>query len=244
MAFVIKEHRPGRWRVIVGIALGIWIASGWFAYELGWRQSNHDHDEAVSREKGLQGELTRLSDANSELQTQVSILQRSAQVDRQAKVELAKDVKNLQDLQAELREETSFYKSIISPDKGKAGLGIHSLLIVPVGDRMYHYKLILTQSGKSDSLTKGGVKVVLKGVLQGKEKNLDLGKINVADSPKLSYKFRYFQELSGSFLLPEDYSPREITVRLVPDSGKKSDKPVKTFDWQKVRLDKDDFNEW
>jgi hypothetical protein len=244
MAFVIKEHRPGRWRVIVGVAVSLWIASGWFAYEFGWYQSNHDRDEAESREKGLLGELAALRGTNSELQTQVSILQRSAQVDRQAKVELAKDVKKLQDLQAELREETSFYKSIISPDKGKAGLGIYSLLVVPVEDRMYHYKLILTQSGKSDSLAKGGVKVVLKGILQGKEKNLDLGKINIADSPKLSYKFRYFQELSGSFLLPEDYSPREIAVRLVPDSGKKSNKTVKTFDWQKVRLDRDDFNEW
>ena len=229
----------------MGIAVGVWIASGWLAYEFGRHQSNHDRSEAVSREKRLQGELTRLSDANSELHTQVSILRRSAQVDRQAKVELAKEVKNLQDLQADQREEISFYKSIISPDKGKAGLGIYSLLVVPVRDRMYHYKLVLTQSGKSDSLTKGGVKVVLRGVLQGKEKDLDLDKIKAADSPKLSYEFRYFQELSGSFLLPDDYNPREITVRLIPDSGKKkSDKPVKTFDWQKVRLNKDDFNEW
>jgi len=244
MAFVIKEHRPGRWRLVLGTVVGLWIASGWFAYELGWRQSSYDHDQAIAREKDLQSELKKLRGDNDQLHTQVSILQRSAQVDRQAKVELAKSVKNLQDMQAELREETTFYKSIISPEKGKAGLGIYSLQVVPVEERMYHYKLVLTQSGKSDSLAKGGVKVVLKGILQGKEKNLDLGKINVAGSPQLSYKFRYFQELSGSFLLPEDYTPREITVTLVPGSGKKSNKPVKTFDWQKVRLNRDDFNEW
>ena len=244
MAFVIKEHRPGRWRVVIAIVVGLWMASGWFAYKLGWYQSDHDHEEALSGEIGLRDELTRVKGANSQLQTEMSILQRSAQVDRQAKVELAKNVKNLQDLQAELREEITFYKSIISPAKGKAGLRVYSLLVVPVEDRMYHYKLVLTQSGKSDSLATGGVKVVLKGVLQGKEKNLDLGKINVADSPQLSYKFRYFQELSGSFSLPEGYSPREIVVRLIPGSRKTSNKPVKTFDWHKVRLERDDFNEW
>jgi len=244
MTFVIKEHRPGRWRLILGVALLLWVTSGWFAYKFGWNQSNHDRDQAIAREESLQAELAKLKEANSELQTQVSILQRSAQVDRQAKVELAKDVKNLQDLQAELREETSFYKSIISPVKGKAGLGIYSLLIVPADDRVHHFKLVLTQNGKSDNLAQGRVKVALKGILQGKEKNLDLDKIKVADSPQLSYKFRYFQELGGSFLLPEDYSPREITVRLIPGSGKKSNKPVKTFDWQKARLNRDDFNEW
>jgi len=235
MAFVIKEHRPGKWRLVSGIVVIVWVASAWFAYQYGWNQSNHNQQQAASVQEMLQGELKGLRISNSKLQAQVSGLQRSAQVDRQAKVELAVEIKNFQDLQAELREEISFYKSIISPDKGEMGLKVYSLAIVPAEDRLHHFKLVLTQGGKGDNVAKGRVKMLLKGTLQGKEKSLGFSKIQVAESPQLSYKFRYFQELSGSFSLPEGYSPREVTVRMVPNSGKNSNKPVRTFDWQTVR---------
>lgn len=236
MAFVIKEHRPGKWRIILAMLVSVWVISGWLAYEYGWQQANHDFDVILSQQELLQKELDDLRDTKSQLLTQASRLQRTAQVDRQAKVELAKEVKNFQDLQAQLREEISFYKSILSPGEGKYGLSIYSLEIMRVKGRLYHYKLVLTQSGKGDNVVAGGVSVVIKGVSQGEEKNLDLEKLRVAESPNLSYKFRYFQELSGSFQLPENYSPRDVTVRLAPQSGKRSKRPVRTFDWQKVEV--------
>ncbi|MCW8964358.1 MAG: OmpH family outer membrane protein [Gammaproteobacteria bacterium] len=236
MAFIIKEHRPGRWRIILAVVVSLWVASAWLAYETGWSQSNHDFSQAESRQKKLQKELDEFRALNDELQARVSRLQRTAQVDREAKVELAKEVKNFQDQQAELREELSFYKGIISPDEGDAGLRIYSLSIMQAEGSLYHYKLVLTQSGKNDSLAKGGVKITIQGISEEKEKNLDLNEIQLAESGQLSYKFRYFQELSGSFRLPEHYIPREVSVRLTPRSGKVSNKLVRTFDWHEVRL--------
>ena len=236
MAFVIKEHRPGRWRIIAIGIVTLWVASAWLTFEAGRHQSGADYLKAVSERSALQDELERLSDANEELKAQVSRLQQTAQVDRQAKVELAKEVKSFQDQQAELREELSFYKSIISPDEGKTGLRIYGLKVTNAKDGLHHYKLVLTQSGKSDSLAQGRVKLTLKGILKGKETSLDMAKIQVAESPQLSYKFRYFQELTGSIRLPEDFVPREVTARLTPRSGGKSKNPVRTFDWHKARL--------
>jgi hypothetical protein len=236
MAFVIKEHRPGRWRAILAAVVFLWVSSAWYTYELGRGRSSSDYTAAVSQHESLRAEADRLRISKSGLQAQVSRLERIAQVDRQAKIELAKQVKDFQDHQAELREELNFYKSIISPDDGMASLRIYSLSVLQAEDQLYHYKLVLTQSGKSDNVAQGGVKMVLKGILQGKEKNLDLREIQVAESRQLSYKFSYFQELSGSFRLPDKYVPREIRVELNPQTGKKSSKPVRTFDWQKARL--------
>jgi hypothetical protein len=165
-------------------------------------------------------------------------------VDREAKEELARDLNDLQELQADLREEISFYKSIITPPKGKDGLGVYSLKVMPLEGNMYHFKIVLTQSGKSDSLAQGVVEMRLKGILNGKEKELALKDIRVADTPKLGYKFRYFEELSGSFSLPEGYEPREVTVNLKPSKGKQKTIQDNTFDWLNVRLQRDDFNGW
>lgn len=220
----------------MAILIVLWAVSVWYAYEAGRAQSSEDYTIAVSQHQAMQQEVERLRSTKNELQAQVSRLDRIAQVDRQAKVQLAKELKDFQDQQSELREELSFYRSIISPDEGKAGLRVYGLSITHARGPLHHFKLVLTQSGKSDSLAQGGVKMVLKGIMQGKEISLDLGKIRVADSPQLSYKFRYFQELTGSFRLPDEFVPREVTVKLIPRSGKISSKSVRTFDWQKSRL--------
>ena len=242
MTFVIKEHRPGRWRLLVLVIAALWLGSAWVAYEAGWYYANFDREAAFDRQIALEGELSQLQAEKDRLETEVSILQRSAQVDREAKIELAKDMKDLQDLQADLREEITFYKGIISPPKGKVGLGIYSLAVYPGDNQIYHYKIVLTQSGKSDNLVQGKVLVRFQGVLNDSEKELNLREISVADKPQLSYKFKYFEELSGSFRLPENYMPRAVVISLLPSAGKSRNKPVRTFDWQQVRLNRDDFN--
>lgn len=242
MAFVIKEHRPGRWRLVALIVIILWLVSAWLAYRYGWNESNYESLQANTRQAALEKEVRQQLVANEALRSQVSILKRTAQVDREAKTELARDLKELQDLQTELREEINFYKSILTPAKGKDGLDIYSLDVTALDQHVHHFKIVLTQSGKSDSVVEGEVKMHLKGVLKGKEKQLALEDIRVAGTPKLSYKFRYFEELSGSFSLPEDYVPREIVVSLKPQTGKRSNIPLKTFDWLNVRLHRDDFD--
>ena len=242
MTFVIKEHRPGRWRLLTAVVTVLWLGSAWLAYEAGRYYSSHDREAALARHLIMQEQLAELQLVKGQLESQVSILQRSAQVDREAKVQLAKEMKDLQDLQADLREEISFYKSIISPPKDEVGVGIYSLSLYPGDNRIYHYKIVLTQSGKSDTLVKGKLSVRLEGVLNESEKELNLRDISVADKPQLSYKFKYFEEISGSFRLPENYMPRAVVIGLRPTSGKTRDKPVKTFDWQKLRLNRDDFD--
>ena len=242
MAFVIKEHRPGRWRLAVLIVIMLWLVSAWLAYRHGLNESNYDSLQADTRQAALEKEVQKQLTVNEALRSQVSILKRTAQVDREAKTELARDLKELQDLQTELREEISFYKSILTPAKGKDGLDIYSLDVAALDEHVYHFKIVLTQSGKSDSVTEGEVKMHLKGVLKGKEKQLAFEDIRVAGSPKLSYKFRYFEELSGSFSLPEGYVPREVVVSLKPQADKRGNIPLKTFDWLNVRLNRDDFD--
>jgi hypothetical protein len=243
MAFVIKEHRPGRRLLLALVVIIVWLLSAWLAYETGWNQTSFDRDHAQSRHVVLQQELEKQFAINEQMQAQISILKRTAQVDRAAKEQIAKDLKALQELQADLREEIAFYKSIISPASGKSGLDVYNLSITPRQGLMYHFKMVLTQSGKSDSLVEGVVKMRLKGVIDGSEKELTIKDIQVAGTPDLSYKFRYFEELAGSFQLPEGYEAREVVITLIPKNGKRKNKLVKTFDWLNVRLHRDD-NGW
>ena len=179
MTFVIKEHRPWRRLVIQLVIVGLWLVSGWFAYEAGLSQSSRDLNRVESQRKVLQQELDESRTLNDELQIRVSQLQRTSQIDREAKIELAREVKNFQDLRAELQEELSFYRGIISPDGGKTGLRVYRFSIDQAEDNLCYYEMLLTKNGKNDHFIEGRVKVAIQGVLQGKEKSFDLSKVRV-----------------------------------------------------------------
>ena len=86
-----------------------------------------------------------------------------------------------------------------------------------MGEGLFHFKLILTQRGKNDRLIEGSIKVLFKGVLDGSEKVLELSEVQTADGAELYYKFRYFQELGGSFRFPKGYQPRTVVIKLLPN---------------------------
>lgn len=236
MAFVIREHRPGRWRMIVLALLVAWVLSGLLIYQYGWQQANTGYARVVEEREVLEAERVKLIKVNRDMQVQMSVLSRSAQVDREAKVDIARSMKMFQDETAELREEVSFYKGIISPEAGKTGLTVYEFSVRLTEDSLYHYKLILTQAGKNDRLVRGGVKVTFEGVMNNAEKTLQLSDIRVSQKPgKLAYAFRYFQELGGSFRFPEGYHPRRVIVKLLSKKQYKLAKTVRSFDWFQVK---------
>ena len=235
MAFVIKEHRPGRLRALAVLLTLIWVASLYLLYRYGWQQANTDYEAVIQREQSLIAQVDEVGRANREMQMQISVLKKSAQVDREAKAGIARGMKDLQEQLAKLREEVSFYKGIVSPAKGKTGLDIYDFNVVQAGDRLFHYKLTLIQAGKNDLLAQGGVEIMLQGVAAGQEKQLKLADIRVNQSGKASYKFKYFEELSGSFRLPAGYYPRNVIVKLSPKKWRNIAKPARTFDWAEVR---------
>lgn len=220
--------------IIVLISFG-WLISGFILYEYGWEQAGTAYDQAIGKQGELRAEVEELARENRKMQVAISVLQRSAQVDREAKLGIARSMKVLQDKSAKLREEVSFYKGIVSPEEGKSGLGIYSFKVIDAGNGLFHFKLILTQGGKNDTLTEGGVRVSFKGVLGNKEKALKLSEVQVSEADKLYYKFRYFQELGGSFRFPDGYHPRKVVIKLLPKKWRKIGQPTKEFDWPEVR---------
>lgn len=235
MTFIIKEHRPGRWRIVVVVAILLWLFSVWLMHQYGWDQAIDKFDYEFERNKSLQEKLSSATAANREMHAKIAILERTAQVDREAKVELARNIKLLQGKVAKLREDVSFYKSIVSPEKGHAGIGVYSFKVMDAGENLYHFKMVLTQAGKSASLAEGSVGITIAGILNGQEKHLRLSEIQVSKRKGLSYKFHYFEELGGSLRFPQGFSPRVVTIKLKRRKGSKIKNPVKQLDWINVR---------
>lgn len=235
MAFVIKEHRPGRIHLIALVSAALWVVSIILVYQYGLSSGVQRFDQAQEKNRSLHQQLEQNTLAGRDMQAKIAILERTAQVDRQAKVELARNVKTQQDDIARLKEDVAFYKSIISPEKGRSGLGVYKFTTIQAGENLYHFKMILTQAGKSDNLVEGGVDITVHGIMNKQETILEFSQIRVTDNKPLTYKFRYYQEINGSLQFPESFQPRDVVVTLTRKKGRAIKNPVKRFDWHKTR---------
>lgn len=198
----VRAERPWHLRLILALAL---LAIG---YMLGyWRYAGGN--AATLREQ-----VSSLEKENKSLRTQAIHVERQQQVTNFAQTDLAKDLTTLQEDNVRLKEDLTFYKSILEESTGVAVVKLHSLKISH-GEHAgeYRYRLLLIQSGKHDKNVQGSLQLAVIGtqqdgkpatqVLTGGKALPQGGKVN----------FKYYQPLEGSFTVPAQISAQSLQAK-------------------------------
>jgi len=241
---VVRHHTGWRHRTIQ-ILLAIWIVVGaWAAYYFGQHNAGFNQLAANDTQTRLEQEISNLEQDKVSLKDQLTLAQRSNQVDGQAYQQVKNDLKLLQQEILELREEVSFYRGIVAPRESSAGIRIERLDLEKDSEGgLFRYNLVLTQVLKNDRTVRGVAKATLKGVKDGRPKSYNLIKLADKKKKSLEFKFKYFQKFNGSIVLPKGFSAREVLVEVDPHRRKKIQQ---TFQWpgteekSKVKPDKVD----
>lgn len=200
-------------------------------YNHGLNMAGFDRLTSYQRQQDLRSELKRLKDENLELRESLARAERAIQMDQTAYQELDNSLKESAREIVKLREELSFYRSIISPANKMSGLQVQSLNIERLpGDNQYRYKLVLIQALKHDRQVYGNARMVISGVQAGKEEKVEVPGSN--DKP-LAVNFKYFQEFSGDIRLPKNFKPLRVIVR-VHSSGGGEPMAEQTYNWPQV----------
>ena len=101
----------------------------------------------------------------------------------------------------------------------------------------FHYDLVLTQLKRNDKAISGVVDWRITGSTPDYQTEIGLDRVTDPAVKVLKFRFRYFQELTGSIRLPEDFTPRKVVLTIRP-SGKgkgKAEPVVQSFDWTATR---------
>lgn len=115
--------------------------------------------------------------------------------------------------QQELERELAFYRSIMAPERNADGVAIHGLELTPLAaPGQYRLKLVLTQLQKRKQALKGRSEILLIGMQEGKQVELNLAKL--VDT-KLAFNFKYFQVLETDFTLPEGFELQQMNVKVI-----------------------------
>lgn len=145
-------------------------------------------------------------------------------------------VKQLQQRVRELEKDLSFFKNVMSPEAEKSGLQIEKFVAENEANTdFFTFKLSLTQAKKHNSYLNGSVFVRIHGRdQQGDEKTINLE--DIAESPKKwNFKFKYLQNISGRFALPEGFKPSLVKVT-AKTKGKKPLSLTQEFVWQVTEI--------
>jgi hypothetical protein len=223
-------------RTLTIYGLGLLLLAGAFclAFELGRYQAGFsllDH----RRERGsLQQRLGERERALTELERQVALLQTSREIDREtyARVEA-----NLGQLQARIQsqeEELAFYRGIVSPQDGLAGLRVQELELIPTDtEGAFLLRLVLVQAIINSEAVSGTVQVRIIGTQDGQEASWKLDDLSRGAAEELAYRFRYFQGFERELMLPTGFVPTQVEIEIRPAGS--SDEPLeRSFEWAAV----------
>jgi hypothetical protein len=211
----------------------MWIASAvgillctlvliWASFEYGRHVAGFDQAETEEQIAGLEQQIEELTKLSEDLQRSNAKLVRDQGIDRDAGSQVQKELARAQAQILEMREELTFYRNIVQPNKSKRTVVIKKVQLVGDGEREYKYKVILIQDGRHDSAVRGNVELSFEGErADGEIVRLDLPTVSTQKVDKRQrFGFKYFQNFEGSIRIPEDFVPRSMYVRVLPSSSK------------------------
>lgn len=229
---VLRAHRPLRTAVLGAVAVALLALAGWLLFEQGrWRSLQERRDAATARRESRTLDRAALEE-NHALKQRIAVLERSAQVDAEASAASRAHIIELQGQLASLREELSFYRSVMASREAAQGLKIHRLLLEGSDvDGVYTYTLVLTRFANDDSLAKVSAQIQVEGEQDGEPRTLDAAALDVAGG-ELQFAFRHFHKGSGRLRIPSGFEPQRL--RLTVTRAGQSEAEQRLYEWQSL----------
>ncbi len=243
MNLVVKPHRPWLTRMLLGLGIIALLIGGWTLFDYGRYLAGYNRAECADERQTLLAVRKKLEQNVDSLREQKALLERAAQIEREAYNELDTTLKELQGEILELKEELAFYRGIVSPQDASSGLHLQRFKIEANGEsQRYRYKLVLTQVLKNDRMATGKVRLSIDGMMGNQTRTLKLKELSEKRVNELNYRFKYFQKLEGNLKLPQGFTPFRVKVQIIPRNRKRNS-IEKTINWSGQEIENHVRNE-
>lgn len=214
---VVKPHRPGRQLLLAILGVSVLGVAAWMTFEYGQWQKLYARMTALARSNSTEAaaaSLDKLKEENTGLLQRITILERAAQIDKEADLRLQTHIRELQDEIYELKEELEFYRKVVAAAKEESGLRIQGLRVEPLSEsRRFRYELVLTNLGKDDKVTAGDATIEVAGRRQGSPQKFQITTSRDGSrTTSLAFSFVHFHRLEGDFTVPEGFEPESVRV--------------------------------
>lgn len=228
---VVQAHEPGKRaqkRAFIVLAL---VLVGAVSFVAGFYGSLAKIELLINERDALVVELTEVTAQNQELTQIAGILTKGGEIDRQAVNSVREEILSLETQIVALEEEVAFYKNIMAPDRSQKGLSLGQPDLKIDRDGGYRFRVALSQLGDHRKSLSGRVAVTVTYEEKGTLHQRPLHELASGQDPKgILFKFRYFQDISGHFVLADGQVLKSLTLAATT-SGKKPVTKTTSIDW-------------
>jgi hypothetical protein len=222
---------------LAGIGVLLVGAVAYLSFELGRYEAGYSKLDERRQVTDLSVAIGERDEEIEELNRRLAILETSRDIDAETYEAIEANLAKLeQKIQAQ-EEELGFYRGIVSPGDGVAGLKIQDVEVIPEDreEQEHMLRLILVQAIVHNQRVTGTVRVRLSGSLDDEAAEFELGDLVAAGGPaEIAYGFRYFQSLEQGLVLPKGFEPEQIRIEIRPREPR-GEPQTQTFSWAAVR---------
>lgn len=229
---IVVPHRPLQTFLLRATFIVVMIAAAAAAYFYGFMTGARENGDARGERDMLQDALAGMEVENRALRDQLSNLEQTGTVDQQALDSVQQTIVGLREKISQLEEDVLFYKQIMSPENDESGLVIGQLDLVATDvPGTIRYKMELKQQGNNENLINGHARINLVGIRDAQEVSIPLSEVSTSEQDEeIRLQFRYFQNIEGELVLPENFEPTKVQILAVAE-GDNAKTVQKSFGW-------------
>lgn len=199
------------------LGLAVLVAvSGYLLFEFGRIQADYNIVDATRQRQAYENRIAELEAQIDDLRQEIALVETHRDIDREAYRKVEADLMALEAKIQEQSDAIAFYRGIVSPSDGNAGLRVQDLRLSRGKDeRAYKIRLVLVQSLKHDRKVNGDVLVTVVGEEDGAEAKYSYADLLPEDTESSwAFSFRYFQDFDREIVLPDGFTPERIMIEV------------------------------
>ncbi len=215
----VRTHVPWylRW-LLLAVLLAFSVALAAWIYDAGRRFAGFDRGEVQDELVGLRSELDGTRSELAKLRPMANAADSKMSIERTAQVQLARQIRLLEQDNARLREDLALFENMHSVDaKGSQALSIQRLKVEPDGlPGEYRFRMLLLAGNRKDRSDFQGRLELLVGVQQegGESAIILVPDRAAADAPAFKLAFRNFYRVEGTFRVDPKARVGTVQVRV------------------------------
>jgi transposase-like protein len=220
----LRVRTQWSWKVKGTIAAVLLGAFGWLYYsgfDAGRIVAGFNVGKIEEERNKMSTELAQLRGENEQLKKARIDLANAAQIAQGTTDVLTKQLKDLQDENTRLKEETSFFEKLLGKNvAGKNGLAIQRLQAEREAADLYRFRALVVQ-GTADNPFKGKMHITAQLVgANDKRITINLPEEQTELQNALNLDFKAYQRVEGVFKVPANAQLKALNVRIVQPGSK------------------------
>lgn len=210
----VRTHVAWYWRLLAIIAvLSCSLVLAAWMYDAGRRFAGFDRSEAEQELSQLRESVGKLTEESARLRASVNASESKLQIERAAQTQLGRQVKALEDENAQLKEDLAFFENLIPGEHRDNTLLINRFRTEPGAlPGEFRYRLLLLQGGRRDKPFQGNLQLLVTLHQDGKDAIIAFPEAAATQAYKISFK--YFQRIEGMFRVAPGARVKMVQVRI------------------------------